>query len=163
MLAYSGLVEFTPIYKQCDKDECLACTELACRVNQGKVPYEKVEHLMKRFMELKEESRISKNSPCHFGECDECPDVSCGVWHGLAPEPVMPDLLKEKWNVFWKECEELLRKWPKSEVEWNISPRKSFKIKCKNSLTLEYTDSIISEVQEEVIHFSPLYSLCTVG
>lgn len=108
MLAYSGLVEFTPIYKQCDKDECLACTELACRVNQGKVPYEKVEPLMKRFMELKEESRISKNSPCHFGECDECPDVSCGVWHGLAPEPVMPENLEARWQLFWLDCRDLL-------------------------------------------------------
>ena len=84
MFAYSSIVEFTPIYKQCSKSDCVACVELACRVNQGKVPYDKVEPLMKRFLELKEESRISKNSPCHFGECDECPDVSCGVWHGLA-------------------------------------------------------------------------------
>ena len=108
MLAYSSLVEFAPIYRQCTKEDCLSCVELACRVNQGKVPYEKVEPLMKRFVELKEESRISKNSPCHFGECDECPNVSCGVWHGLAPEPVMPEVLKNRWELFWSECKALL-------------------------------------------------------
>ena len=110
MLAYSSQIEFAPIYRQCNKENCLSCVELAYRVNQGKVPYEKVEPLMKRFMELKEESRISKNSPCHFGECDECPNVSCGVWHGLAPEPVMPELLKSKWELFWSDCEALLLK-----------------------------------------------------
>ena len=108
MLAYSSVVEFTPIYKQCKKEDCLECVELACRVNQGKVPYEKVEPLIKRFSDLKEESRISKNSPCHYGECEKCPDVSCGIWHGLAPEPVMPELLAAKWQEFWQECKGVL-------------------------------------------------------
>ena len=108
MLAYCSVVEFTPIYQQCDKEKCLSCMELACRVNQGKVPYDKVQPLMEHFKTLKEESRISKASRCHYGECAKCPDVSCGVWHGLAPEPVMPEDLKAKWELFWQECRDVL-------------------------------------------------------
>ena len=105
---HNNLPEYTPVYKQCNKMECEACTELACPVNTGKVTYEDVEPLMRRFRELKNESCMSAGSPCFLEDCNYCPNVFCGVWSGLAPVQVMPELLEAKWQLFWLDCKAVL-------------------------------------------------------
>ena len=109
MKEHEGKVEFTSVFKQCKKEECLTCTELACPVNEGKVPYDRVTPFITRFAELRERSRFTTNPDCYYGDCDNCDNVSCGVWHGLAPEPKMPEDLKRAWERFWEELEKTLR------------------------------------------------------
>ncbi len=108
MKIYRSEVAFIPLYNQCKATDCLQCVELGCPVNSGKVRFGKVASLMQSFKELEERSYFSQNPRCYYGECDNCANVSCGVWHGLAPEPTMPATLEEEWKLFWSETEEIL-------------------------------------------------------
>ena len=110
MKEHEGKVEFTSVFKQCKKEDCLKCAELACPVNGGKVAYDAVTPFIAKFNELRERSRFATNPTCFYGDCDTCENVSCGVWHGLAPEPQMPEHLKDEWENFWEELEAVLAK-----------------------------------------------------
>lgn len=92
----------------CKATDCQGCLRWECPVKNGQLQFAEVEPYVARFKALHEKSRIPGNPECFYGECDDCENVSCGVWHGLAPEPTMPEELKNEWNEFLDEFLEFM-------------------------------------------------------
>lgn len=97
------------VFSQCKQETCQSCTKWQCPVKKGTVRFSEVEPFIVRFAELREKSRFSKNPDCYYGDCDDCQNVSCGIWHGLALEPVMPEELKAEWDRFWNDFEVVMK------------------------------------------------------
>lgn len=105
---YSNMKLLLSSLSQCKAEECQKCLKWECPVKSEKLRFTEVEPYVERYKELHEKSRFSKNPECFYGDCDDCQNVSCGICHGLAPEPVMPEELKDEWDNFWDEFLEFL-------------------------------------------------------
>ena len=108
MKSHNGVGRTNFVFSQCKSDTCQSCTKWECPVKNGKIQFKDVEPFIARFAELREKSRFSQNPDCYYGDCDDCKNVSCGIWHGFAPEPVMPEKLEQEWECFWKEFEQAM-------------------------------------------------------